>query len=523
MTIRVGLVVALLSVVGACGGSSNRNDGAGGRADGGDDGSGQAGASGRGGSAGVAGSGGSAGVAGGGGGAGVAGGGGSAVGGATAGAAGTSAGGRGGTGGVAGAAGSGGASGGAGGGGRGGSVDTNRSGSGGGAGVGGGGNGGSAVGGGSGAGGTGGSAGTGVGVGGRGGAAGSSAGTGGGAGSGGGAGGGLAECAPRLLLAGTQSLIAYFVVDEGVIAALDDRVVLVDRNAQIIKSVPFARQITAAAFDGMTLVIADQAALTVLTRMLDIGPSVFVTETCASGVLVSGKRFVCGPANDWNRIFYTYDMGAAPPVQIGVSSPYTYNGTPMRRVPGTDDFITVTTNLSPSDFHLYHVDSTGKAVYINESPYHGDFAATTTYAYDGSPAAHLIQSAGLMLKIYGDGCNSTMNSFNTGCFIKDGVLGTLRTGESYVGLADDAAGTVFGVVAAGNTFDAPCKTGCAFERIDVATHTITSQKQHPFTSSYYFPLMTAPDPRCANIVLGMATSTDPFATTTGFRIESFDY
>ena len=97
-----------------------------------------------------------------------------------------------------------------------------------------------------------------------------------------------------------------------------------------------------------------------------------------------------------------------------------------------------------------------------------------------------------MLKIYGDGCNSTMNSFNTGCFIKDGVLGTLRTGESYVGLADDAAGTVFAVVAAGNTFDAPCKTGCAFQRIDVATHTITSQKQHPFTSSYYFPLMPRP-------------------------------
>jgi hypothetical protein len=287
--------------------------------------------------------------------------------------------------------------------------------------------------------------------------------------------------------------------------------------------VPFPRQITAAAFDGTTLVIADAAALTVMTPALDVGPSVLVTETCVSGVLVTGKRFVCGPAEDWDRIFYTFDVGAVPPVQIAVSSPYTYNGTPMRRVPGTDDFITVTTNLSPSDFHLYHVDTTGEAVYINESPYHGDFAATTTYAYDGSPPTHLIQSAGLMLKIYGDGCDSTMNPFTTGCFVKDGVLGTLRTGESYVGLGDDAAGTVFAVVAAGNNFDAPCKTGCAFQRIDVTTRTIISQKQHPFTSSYYFPIMTAPDPKCANIVLGTATSTDPFATSKGFRLESFDY
>jgi len=442
MTFRVGLVVALLSVVGACGGSAlYRNDAGGGRVGGGTDASGQAGASGRGGNTDGAGTGGSA------------------VGGNTAGAAGISAGGRGGTGtSVAGTGGS------------------------------------------------------------------NVAGTSGGAGNGvGGTGGGVADCAPRLLLDGPQNLIAYFVVDEGVIAALDDRVVLIGRNAQIIKSVPFARQITAAAFDGTTLVIADAAELTVMTRALDIGPSVLVTETCVSGVLVSGKRFVCGPANDWDRLFYTYDVGAVPPVQIAVSSPYTYNGTPMRPVPGTDDFITVTTNLSPSDFHLYHVDSSGKAVYINESPYHGDFAATTTYAYDASPAAHLIQSAGLMLKIYGDGCNSTMNSFNTGCFIKDGVLGTLRTGESYVGLADDAAGTVFAVVAAGSTFDAPCKNGCAFQRIDVATRTITSQKQHPFTSSYYFPLMTAPDPKCANMVLGMSTSTDPFATAKGFRLESFDY
>src|SRR4029079_18441543 len=184
---------------------------------------------------------------------------------------------------------------------------------------------------------------------------------------------------------------------------------------------------------------------------------------------------------------------------------------------------TVTTNLSPSDFHLYHVDATGKAVYINESPYHGDFAATMTFAFDDSSATHLIQSAGLLLKIYGTGCDPMMNVFNTGCFIKDGVLGTLRTSEYYVGLGDDAAGAVFAVVGTGSSFDSPCKNGCSFQRIDVATRTITSQKMHSFTNSYYFPVMTERDPKCSNIILGVGTSTDPFATASGFRLASFDY
>jgi hypothetical protein len=337
------------------------------------------------------------------------------------------------------------------------------------------------------------------------------------------AGGG--ECAPRVLLQGDQTLIASFVVDEGVIAVLSDRVTLVGRDAQIITSVPFARQITAAAFDGTTLVIADSAAITVMSRSLDVGPSGFVTEACVSGVLVSGMRFVCGPENDWDRIFYTYDVGATAPVQIAMSAPYTYNGTPMRRVPGTDDFITVTTNQSPSDFHLYRVDATGKAVYVNESPYHGDFAATVTYAFDGAPAAHLVQVAGLMLKIYGDGCNTTMNSFNTGCFLKDGAIGTLRTGESFVGLADDAAGTLFAVVAAGGNFsDSPCQAGCAFQRIDVATRAITSQKTHAFSNQMYAAVSTAGDPKCGNIIVGfsVASASDPF-TAKGFTLQSFDY
>ena len=107
------------------------------------------------------------------------------------------------------------------------------------------------------------------------------------------------------------------------------------------------------------------------------------------------------------------------------SKKYTYNGIPMRLVPGTSDFVTVSVDLSPSDFHLYSGSDSGEAVYINESPYHGDLRITNTYAFDGSPPVHLITDSGLLLRIHGDNCTGSMSSFSTGCFVKDGALGTL--------------------------------------------------------------------------------------------------
>lgn len=336
---------------------------------------------------------------------------------------------------------------------------------------------------------------------------------------------GLSGCLTGSLLQGTQALIDFFVTDPGIIVVRSDAVLLLARDGSISKTVPFAREITSAAYDGTTLVVADRAALTVLDGRLAMGASAFLQETCAASVLVSGNRFVCGPANDWDRIFYTYDVGAPMPLLIGMSAPYTYNGTPMRRVPGTDDFITVSTNSSPSDFHLYRVGDDGKVIYINESPYHGDFAVTNSYAFDGSPPTHVIQPAGLMLRIYGNGCASTMNSFNTGCFVKDGELGTLRTGEGFVGLGDDGAGALFAVVAvpSASTFNALCKSGCSFQRIDLTTHTITSQRSHPI-SDLLTLVNTIGDPLCHQIVVGYRT---PSPTSSfdpgGFRIQSLDY
>jgi len=124
----------------------------------------------------------------------------------------------------------------------------------------------------------------------------------------------------------------------------------------------------------------------------------------------------------------------------------------MRRVPGTDDFVTVTTDLSPSDFHLYRQPESGAAEYVNESPYHGDFRVTNVYGFDRSPATHLITDAGLLLNIYGDDCGSMASSFKSGCFVKDGSIGIPTGAQLFIGLDTDADRQVFALVDANSSW-----------------------------------------------------------------------
>jgi hypothetical protein len=201
------------------------------------------------------------------------------------------------------------------------------------------------------------------------------------------------------------------------------------------------------------------------------GASADLLESCKQSILVSQNRFVCGPANDWDRVFYTYDTMTG--ALLASSAKYTYNGIPMRRVPGTDDFVAVTVDSSPSDFHLYSVTSTGQVAYINESPYHGDFSVTNTYAFDGSPPVHLITSGGLLLKIYDTDCSVKTNSFTSKCFVKDGNVGALSGSQFFAAMDSDAAGVLYGLVdPTGDYSDGPCAKSCMLETIDVASRTI---------------------------------------------------
>ena len=253
-----------------------------------------------------------------------------------------------------------------------------------------------------------------------------------------------------VLYAGTDTLIDLFPVSGGLIVVRSTAVQLLDVNGAQVTRVDSPREITSAAFDGTLLGVADRALLTVYDTALAPQRTATLIDVCASAVAASGSRFVCGPDYDWDRVFSVFDMTTGALLKRGPNK-YTYNGIPMRAVPGTDDFVTVTTNLSPSDFHLYRVAPAPDSgvLFLGESPYHGDFAASTVFAFDRSPATRLINSQGVILRIYDAACVPSTNG--QGCFFRDGNLGTLPNNRSFLAMAETGDGTLYGIVDRGSS------------------------------------------------------------------------
>jgi hypothetical protein len=136
-------------------------------------------------------------------------------------------------------------------------------------------------------------------------------------------------------------------------------------------------------------------------------------------------------------------VSCAVPATTGIASSYDVDsGVELRR---SDKYITVTVNISPPDFHFYRVDADGKAVFTTESPYHGDFAITNTFAFRGRPATHLVTHEGRFLKL--DGCLTATSSYppSGACLVKDGVLGTLQTSQSFFAMETGGDGYLYAI------------------------------------------------------------------------------
>lgn len=306
---------------------------------------------------------------------------------------------------------------------------------------------------------------------------------------------------------GDRFVDAFFHADGLVIVHAGGALVL-SREGEMLRSYESERVVESAAFDGERLVLADQAELSVLDQNLAVSISAALVEGCASSVLVGGGRFICGPANDWDRVFYTYDVSDGS--LLGTSDPYTYNGVPMRQVPGLDEFISVTHDLSPSDFHLYGLTKDSRAIYINESPYHGDFAVQLQYAFWGDPATHVVTSGGLLLRIHDAGCEPG-SVFESGCFVKDGELGTLPLDLwGYVDVREGDANTVYALAAdSADTyyFDPICgQPSCTIQRIDVTRRTVVDSVTFVSPRTYVF---LRPDTYAAGLAL-IAADSAPF-------------
>jgi hypothetical protein len=322
-----------------------------------------------------------------------------------------------------------------------------------------------------------------------------------------------------IIAAETGRLVDVFVVPSGVILVTAGGARLVGRDGALIASYTSPREVRAAAFDGQFLAIADRAAVVALDfPSLQQHSSVFVAETCESGVLVSGHRFVCGPNVDWERVFTTYDLATG--ARIGSSAKYTYAGIPMRAVPGRDAFVTVTVAVSPTDFSMFRVGSDGLAVDHGDSPYHGDFAISQRFAYFGAPATHLITEEGIFL-----GFNPTCEGYGTNqCFQRTGDLGFPVSGQRFLAMQEEGDGThLFAIQSPNQGYWGVCDdtVNCDVLRIDAASKTLVSHRPLPLVTERIDLIRY--DGTAHRLIVGTETHCTLDSGCSGFQVASVEY
>jgi hypothetical protein len=106
------------------------------------------------------------------------------------------------------------------------------------------------------------------------------------------------------------------------------------------------------------------------------------------------------------------------------------------------------------------------------------------------------------------------------------VLGTLRTGEAYLGLGDDGAGHVAALLNPAtsnfNPFASPCANGCPVQIIDVTSRTILQQTSTTI-SDLASAIRTRLDAACGDVVVGYTKQGMNVFGGTGYRVQSIGF
>jgi hypothetical protein len=341
-----------------------------------------------------------------------------------------------------------------------------------------------------------------------------------GTGNGTGTGGSVGANGVAPLISGTQSLIDLFVSDAGLLIVLSDEVRLMDRSGSTLQSVHSAREITAAAFDGSTLVVADKAKFTSYDLDLTEIVSADLAVTCSSAILMDNGRFVCGQNVDWDRVYYTYD--AMKGTLLASSKQYTYDGIPMRRAPKTNQFVAVEVASSPANLFLYELDTNDEVNFLGDGPFEIS-DASAVYAFVGNPADRVVIQDGTMLTI--DATKCTKNNITAGCFTQDGTLGTLTGAQRFIGMDNDLDGNIYAIVDPSPTYtdDRVCSSSCLVQQIDVATRTVTSQSLYSLPSAASVATVRH-DATGKALVVGYTTGSRLSSTmATGYGVVSLPY
>jgi hypothetical protein len=275
---------------------------------------------------------------------------------------------------------------------------------------------------------------------------------------------------------GTSPLLATYFTEDNVIVVAKDRVELVDRQG---KRLALARwdddvyvdgALDTAAFDGSTLVVTAGKVLVSYDTNLQEVVRVELPSECTSSVLLSENRFVCGDPEENERSFHVYDALSGALLQT--TTRYGFEEGPMSRVRGRDAFVSVNVHVSPRNFLMYAVDSTGTVTMTGNSraANHGTFRISPVYAFPEDPATHLITDAGILVCLTREDCNDPTYSL-----LPEGDVRSLPQGRAFGAMDVDSAGKLHAIVGSVENlnYDEPsCEQGCVAERIDVATRAV---------------------------------------------------
>jgi len=250
----------------------------------------------------------------------------------------------------------------------------------------------------------------------------------------------------------------------GVVVVHADEVVLASRGGAVLKRLPWPREILSAVWSGGRAVILDRGVLTTFDDGLTMVGRLNLVESCVQAVAADAGRIVCGPANDWQRIFYTYDV--VTPVLLARSQGITYEGIPMRAVPGRPWFMTQET--------LFTLSATGEAQERMSFAFGGTGIPALPLTFAGNPATYAVDRAGKVFQLQ-DTCQPA-------CFAS---VSTWTSGSA-LGFIDGPAGSVL----------LPSVTGA--KRYDVMTGALISAGRAN-TDSFASVTFAVYDPFCGAV------------------------
>ncbi len=296
-------------------------------------------------------------------------------------------------------------------------------------------------------------------------------GAGGGAGAGAGSGtGGSPSVVDAPTVIELSALVGYHYDASGVRFVTETGVIHLDWDGEEVNRFEAERPLTASGYADGLLVVADSGAITGLDEDLAVLHETNVVESCIAGGMVTGNRFVCGPNEDWQRIFYVYDAETGD--LLASSEGHTYEGLPIRVVPGSNQFIT-----TENGYTLFEVGADDVPTYVGDGSTSG-FSVLLEFGFLGEPVpTHVVSPEGAMLNFATADCNATDRL----CFVRDGNLGTLPGDAArYVSVGTEHAGEVYALIApSGGSWNGPCRNNCILHRIEIETRSVLATKVVP--------------------------------------------